>query len=150
MTKSEICIVLRTSIDLIDRDSLEALHAHYKNWNRQDYALRLGRFPSQDTLLQRAHTTRAYAFLTRTACTSSERKASAKCILLSPGAVAPTYLRTALAWDINVMRVVKATRHEIRTPLLGRAIRVLRRLKIFATIENVPFWSSRKTQRRRK
>lgn len=51
-----------------------------------------------------------YAFLTRT---SSERKAPAKCILLSPGAVAPTYLHTAFAWDINVMQVVKATRHEI-------------------------------------
>lgn len=27
--------------------------------------------------------------------------------------VAPTYLRTTFAWDINVMRVVKATHHKI-------------------------------------
>lgn len=69
------------------------------------------------------------AFLTRT---SSERKAPAKCILLSPGAVAPTYLHTAFAWDINVMQVVKATRHEIHaSPRLSResAIRDLEALE---------------------
>jgi len=112
------------SSGLTCHNSLKVLHAHYKNRikrtvhfsSRQRVSL-LVYITATTAVRVHARWSRC-AFLTRT---SSERKAPAKCILLSPIAVAPTYLHMAFAWDINVMQVVKVTRHEIHaSPWLSR------------------------------